>query len=121
MLEALNYWAKLALSFTVMFQLGVLAFIILLGVESGSYVRETMSTAAEKLRLEYEMEATREREQKLASENASLDRMNRLKSELMETISHEVRTPLAVLASYAGLVSVFGNPEELIKVLLNLL
>lgn len=47
----------------------------------------------------------REKERQLAAENAALDRVNRLKTELMTTISHEARTPLAVLASYAGLVS----------------
>lgn len=49
--------------------------------------------------------AAHEAEQKLALENAALERVNRLKSDLMTTISHEARTPLAVLASYAGLVS----------------
>lgn len=44
-------------------------------------------------------------EQKLAMENATLERVSRMKSDLMTTISHEARTPLAVLASYAGLVS----------------
>jgi len=51
------------------------------------------------------IETARERAQHLATENEALDRMNYLKSELMATISHEARTPLAVLASYAGLVS----------------
>lgn len=54
---------------------------------------------------ERSMIASKEREQCLATENATLDRMNHLRSELMETISHEARTPLAVLASYSGLVS----------------
>ena len=49
--------------------------------------------------------AAHQAEQKLAMENAALERMNRLKTDLMATISHEARTPLAVLASYAGLVS----------------
>lgn len=35
----------------------------------------------------------------------SLDRLNHMKTELMTTISHEARTPLAVLASYSGLVA----------------
>ncbi len=50
--------------------------------------------------------AARAAEQKLAQENAALERMNRLKTDLMTTISHEARTPLAVLASYAGIVSI---------------
>lgn len=45
------------------------------------------------------------KEQALVAENATLDRINRLKTDLMTTISHEARTPLAVLASYSGLVS----------------
>jgi signal transduction histidine kinase len=48
----------------------------------------------------------REAEQRLEVENAALDRMNQMKTELMTNISHEARTPLAVLASHAGLVSV---------------
>lgn len=44
-------------------------------------------------------------ERKLATEKAILERINRMKNDLMDTISHEARTPLAVLASYAGLVS----------------
>jgi len=36
---------------------------------------------------------------------AELDWMNNLKTELMTTISHEARTPLAVLASYSGLIA----------------
>ena len=44
-------------------------------------------------------------ERQLANENAMLDHMNILKEKLMSTISHEARTPLAVLASYAGLVA----------------
>ena len=47
----------------------------------------------------------KEKEQLLASENATLDHMNILKEKLMTTISHEARIPLAVLSSYAGLVA----------------
>ena len=46
-----------------------------------------------------------EKKMLLESENVSLEHINRLKNNLMETISHEARTPLAVLASYSGLVS----------------
>jgi len=42
---------------------------------------------------------------RLAAENTALDKMNTLKSEWMQTISHEARTLLSVLSSYAGLVS----------------
>jgi signal transduction histidine kinase len=50
--------------------------------------------------------AAREAKQRLEAENAALDRINQMKTELMTNISHEARTPLAVLASHAGLVSV---------------
>ena len=46
-----------------------------------------------------------ENERQLANENATLDHMNILKEKLMSTISHEARTPLAILSSYAGLVA----------------
>ena len=44
-------------------------------------------------------------EQELTRENASLTQLNHLQMELMNTIFHEVRTPLAVLASYSSLVA----------------
>ena len=47
----------------------------------------------------------KESEQVLAAENAVLGRTNRLRAEMVETISHETRTPLAVLASYSSLVA----------------
>jgi len=50
-------------------------------------------------------EAMKAAEQKLAVEVDSLARLNYMKTELMTTISHETRTPLAVLASYSGLVA----------------
>ena len=45
-------------------------------------------------------------EQELIVENTALARLNHIKTELMDTISHEARTPLAVLASYSSLVSI---------------
>lgn len=44
-------------------------------------------------------------EQRLAAENAALDRANHMKSDMLATIAHETRTPLAVLSGYADLVS----------------
>lgn len=41
----------------------------------------------------------------LAAENAALDRLNRMKNDLIATISHETRTPLAILSGYAELIS----------------
>ena len=45
------------------------------------------------------------KEQRLMAENAALDRLDQMKTDLMATISHETRTPLAVLSGYAGLIS----------------
>jgi signal transduction histidine kinase len=45
------------------------------------------------------------KEQSLAADNAALDRLNRMKTELIATISHETMTPLAVLSGYAELVA----------------
>ncbi len=44
-------------------------------------------------------------EQQLANENAALDRHNKMKSELIATITHETRTPLAVLSGYSELIA----------------
>jgi signal transduction histidine kinase len=49
--------------------------------------------------------AAREAEQKLTLENAALDRVNRMKTDLMATVSHETRTPLAVMSGYAELIA----------------
>jgi signal transduction histidine kinase len=38
-------------------------------------------------------------------ENTALDRVNRMKSDLMATVSHETRTPLAVMSGYAELIA----------------
>lgn len=53
-----------------------------------------------------EVAAAKEAEQKLALENAALDRVNRLKTDMMATISHELRTPLAVMMGYAQLAAI---------------
>jgi signal transduction histidine kinase len=52
-----------------------------------------------------EVAAAREAERKLALENAALDRLNRMKTDLMATVSHETRTPLAVMSGYAELIA----------------
>jgi signal transduction histidine kinase len=49
----------------------------------------------------------------LAAENSALDRMNRMKTELMATISHETRTPLAVLSGYVELVAMELRERDL--------
>ncbi|MDL2318745.1 sensor histidine kinase [Eubacteriales bacterium OttesenSCG-928-A19] len=50
-----------------------------------------------------QVRAAMEREQKLAVENAALDRVNQMKNELMANLTHELRTPLAVMSAYAQL------------------
>jgi signal transduction histidine kinase len=57
------------------------------------------------LLLSLENTKTEQREQHLAEEAVILNRMNQLKTDLITTISHEARTPLAVLSSYASIVS----------------
>ncbi len=51
------------------------------------------------------MEEARAMEQRLNAENILLDRTNRMKNDLMATVSHETRTPLAVLSGYAELIA----------------
>jgi signal transduction histidine kinase len=45
------------------------------------------------------------KEQFLLADNAALERVNRLKTDLMNTVSHEMRTPLAVMSGYTELIS----------------
>jgi signal transduction histidine kinase len=47
----------------------------------------------------------RRREAELAAENAALQRYNTFKSDLIATVSHETRTPLAVLSLYSELIA----------------
>lgn len=48
-------------------------------------------------------EEARAAEQRLTAENAALDRVNRMRNDLTTTVSHEMRTPLAVMSAYAQL------------------
>jgi len=43
---------------------------------------------------------TKETEQRLAAENAELDRLSRVKSEYMANLTHETKTPLAVISTH---------------------
>ncbi len=82
-----------------------LPFMLNAMMETSVMVFSLFQMAAMFLGTMEQVAAARAAEQKLAQENAALERMNRLKTDLMTTISHEARTPLAVLASYAGIVS----------------
>lgn len=50
-----------------------------------------------------EMDEVRLKEQKLLAENAALGRVGQLRADLLDTLSHEMRTPLAVMMGYAEL------------------
>jgi len=54
-LELVNYWFRFIQTLTIFFQFGVLFFIVSLGIVSGYYVQESIQTALENKRLEYEM------------------------------------------------------------------
>lgn len=56
-------------------------------------------------RTETELDKARLNEQETHQTNLLLDRMSRLKSEFLANISHEMRTPLTIMSSYAGLTS----------------
>jgi len=74
-------------------QAGALVFIVFNTVALALYFR----------RAEAELEATKEAEQRLAANNAALDRVHRFERNLMANLTHEMRTPLAVMSSYAQL------------------
>ena len=65
----------------------------------------SMVLSIEYAETERAMQNAREAEQVLSAENAALDRLNLMKTDLMATISHETRTPLAVMSNYAELIA----------------
>jgi len=71
----------------------VLIFINMIALVLKFFRTET--ALSDSLRMEKEMQET----------NLFLDRMSRLKSDFLANISHEMRTPLTVMSSYAGLTS----------------
>lgn len=92
-LELLNYWLHFTVALTLFFQLGVLGFVLSLAVVSGYYMRDSLQTAAEKKRLEYQMEAVnrqlalqRMQFQKIAENDA-----------LVKAQRHDLRHQLTVL------------------------
>ena len=63
-------------------------------------------------RTESELSLVRLRERELGETNAMLDRLNRMKTELMQNITHELRTPLATISVYAHLASEASRDGE---------
>jgi signal transduction histidine kinase len=57
--------------------------------------------AIEYAETERAMLAARDSERRLASENAMLDSLSRMKSDYLSNISHEMRTPLTIMSGYA--------------------
>lgn len=67
-------------------------------------VVKMLTSVGKNVRLE--MEATLANEQK-----AAIERLNLLRVEMLQTISHEARTPLAVLSSYVNLITLEINEK----------
>ena len=76
----------------------VIAVSIAIALFLAKYVSDAITRLNEYERAQYEM-------RRLSADNAALERVNRLRAEMVQTISHEARTPLAVLSSYASLVA----------------
>jgi len=85
-----RYVAKITFMYVEVTQIAVLAFALLAAT---AFFIATMREVA----------AVKEKEQRLAVENAALGQINKLKSDMMASISHELRTPLAVMSGYAQL------------------
>ena len=54
-------------------------------------------------RTERSLSEAQRRELEIAEENATLEKMNQLRSDFMRNIAHEMKTPLAVMSGYAQL------------------
>ena len=104
-LEVLNYWMNLNAGLTVFFQFGALAFVISLGIVSGYYVRESIYTAAEKTRLEYEMAAA---SQQLELQKLQYQKIAENDAEV-KSQRHDLRHQLAVIRN----LNEQGNQEKL--------
>lgn len=95
LLEVSNYWLHLNMPLTAFFQLGVLAFVISLGIVSGYYVQQSMNTATENIRLEYEMSAM---EQQLDLQRLQYQKLAE-QDEMVKAQRHDLRHQIAVLRS----------------------
>lgn len=95
LLEVSNYWLHLNMPLTAFFQLGVLAFIISLGIVSGYYVQQSMRTAAENIRLEYEMSAM---ERQLDLQRLQYQKLAE-QDEMVKAQRHDLRHHINVIRS----------------------
>ena len=95
LLEVSNYWLQLNMPLTAFFQLGVLAFIVSLGIVSGYYVQQSMRTAAENIRLEYEMSSM---ERQLTLQRLQYQKLAE-QDEMVKAQRHDLRHHIAVLRS----------------------
>lgn len=84
--------------FTYGFGLGDVGMLVMIVVNM-------IALAVQFSRTEAELDLAREKEREMQETNLLLDRMSRLKSDFLANISHEMRTPLTVMASYAGLTA----------------
>jgi len=74
-------------------QVGVLLFVF----------ANTLALALNFTRTETELEKVRVSERELAQTNEMLDRLSRVRTDFLANITHEMRTPLAVMSSLAEL------------------
>ncbi len=95
-IELLNFWLQFTGAFTIFFLAGVLGFVLSLGIVSGYYMRDSLRTAAEKERLEYQMES--------ANRQLDLQRLQFQKiaenDALIKSQRHDLHHQLTVLQEY---------------------
>jgi signal transduction histidine kinase len=58
-----------------------------------------------------EIEKTKERERETAVENAALEKLSRMKTEFLASVSHELKTPLTVISNNAQLARMHAEGE----------
>jgi signal transduction histidine kinase len=96
LLEVLNYRVRVTNVLTLPFQIGVVVFILLLGVTGGLYVRDAITMRSEKQRLEFEVKLMehsingQKQHQQLLLDNAAAIREQR----------HDLRHQLAVIRTF---------------------
>jgi signal transduction histidine kinase len=94
-LEVVNYRLRFTNVIGLFLVGGAFVFTLMLGIVGARYTVGMLREA----------EKAKEAEQRLTAENAALDRVSLLKTDLMRTISHEMRTPLAVIMGFAEITA----------------